>query len=48
MLPAHAREGTRADVGQLLMELDATDAEIKLTRQGQPRGCCRAHRPECD
>ena len=27
----YAREGTRADGGQLLMELDATDAEIKLS-----------------
>ena len=27
----YAREGTRADVGQVLMELDATDAEIQLS-----------------
>ena len=27
----YAREGTRAVVGQLLMKLDATDAEIKLS-----------------
>ena len=28
----YAREGTRVDAGQLLMELDATDAEIKLSQ----------------
>ncbi|HCL68151.1 MAG TPA: hypothetical protein DIC49_01440 [Gammaproteobacteria bacterium] len=28
----YAREGTRADGGQLLMKLDATDAEIKLSQ----------------
>ena len=28
----YAREGTRVDAGQLLMELDATDAQIKLSQ----------------
>ena len=28
----YAREGTRVDAGQLMMELDATDAEIKLSQ----------------
>ena len=34
----YAREGTRVHAGQLLVELDATEAEQEENKDGEPRG----------